>query len=116
MQPRVVPGKMRPILTSLGVALYRAGKFDEAIATLTKAEEQYAKAGGQQPADWAFLAMAQFKLGRTDEAKKSLSRLRELMKDKQHGDKAENQSFLREAEVLIEGKTTAPPQNEPAKP
>jgi len=92
------------ITNTLGMALYRAGKYEEAIATLTKAEEQYAKSGGPRPADWAFLAMAQFKLGKADEAKKSLARLRELMKDTRHAGNAENQAFLREAEALIEPK------------
>ena len=50
----------------------------------------------------AFLAMTQQQLGQRDAARATLTRLRELMQQPQFKDNAEAQSFLREAETLIE--------------
>jgi WD40 repeat protein/tetratricopeptide (TPR) repeat protein len=54
----------------LGSALYRAGRYDEAVRRL----EPNAKAGG--PWDWAFLAMSHHHLGQDTEARRWLDRLR----------------------------------------
>ena len=54
-------------LNTLGAALYRAGRFDEAIRRL---EESIRLPGGEsRPEDWAFLAMAHHRLGHRDEAR-----------------------------------------------
>jgi tetratricopeptide (TPR) repeat protein len=87
------------ILNTLGVAQYRAGKFEEALATLTRSDEL----NGGIPADVAFLAMALHQLGRTDETQAALRRLRVLMKDAQHAHDEEAQAFSHEAETLIAG-------------
>ena len=52
---------------TLGVAYYRAGKWDDAIAALNKSMEL--RAGGDAY-DWFFLAMTHKKAGRADEARK----------------------------------------------
>jgi len=56
------------------------------------------------PEDVAFIAMSLHQLGRADEAKAALERLRELCKDEQYADDGEAQGFLAEAEGLILGK------------
>jgi tetratricopeptide (TPR) repeat protein len=89
------------ILNTLGVAQYRAGRYADALATLTKSEKLNATKEGSLPADLAFLAMARHQLGNKDEAKATLGRLRETMKQPQG---TEAVGFLREAEGLIEGR------------
>jgi Flp pilus assembly protein TadD len=92
------------ILNTLGVAQYRTGRYTDARATLTKSEKLNATNEGSHPADLAFLAMTQHQLGKKDEAKATLGRLREIMKQPGWADATEAVSFLREAEELIEGK------------
>jgi tetratricopeptide (TPR) repeat protein len=94
------------ILNTLAVAQYRSGRYAEAMDTLTKAEKLNASKIGLRPADLAFLAMAKHQLGKKDEAKATLSQLRELMKQDRWAREPEAPGFLREAEELIEGKTT----------
>jgi tetratricopeptide (TPR) repeat protein len=61
-------------LNTLGAALYRAGRFDEAIRRL---EESVKAVNGQGWwADWAFLAMAHHRLGHRQEARFWLDKLR----------------------------------------
>jgi eukaryotic-like serine/threonine-protein kinase len=62
-------------LNTLGAALYRAGRYDEAIRRL---EEGIRLRGGESlPQDWEFLAMAHFRLGHREEARRWLDRLRD---------------------------------------
>jgi hypothetical protein len=63
-------------LNTLGIALYRAGRFEEAIQRLEEAIQ--ARGGGQgHPEDWPFLAMAHHRLGHRDQARRWLERLRD---------------------------------------
>jgi tetratricopeptide (TPR) repeat protein len=64
----------RSALNTLGAALYRAGRFREAIDRL----EEGVRLGRRpaEPLDWPFLAMAQHRLGHRDEARRWLDRLR----------------------------------------
>jgi hypothetical protein len=52
----------------------------------------------------AFTAMTLHKIGRAEEAKAALERLRELCKDRPFAEDMEVQALLAEAEELIEGK------------
>ncbi|HEY3242326.1 MAG TPA: serine/threonine-protein kinase [Phycisphaerae bacterium] len=96
---------------TLGVALYRAERFDEAIAALRKSEARYARALGidatplppQQPANWAFIAMAHHHLGHLDEARAAFEKLRTLMKEPRNANNEESRQFLQEAELLLAG-------------
>jgi hypothetical protein len=92
------------ILNTLGVAQYRVGQYKEALSTLTKSEKRNTTPDGPLPPDLAFQAMAQHQLGKKAEAKATLSRLREAMKQPGWANDAEAQGFLREADELIEGK------------
>ena len=60
------------------------------------------------PADFAFLAMAQYQLGQRDQAQATLERLRRLLKQSPITATAENLGFLREAESLIESDAAFP--------
>jgi tetratricopeptide (TPR) repeat protein len=61
-------------LNTLGAALYRAGRYDEAIRRL---EEAIQTRGGERAGDWPFLALAHHRLGDRDDARHWLDRLRE---------------------------------------
>jgi hypothetical protein len=64
------------LLNTLGAALYRAGRFAEAVRRL---EEGVQKRGGVSvEADWVFLAMAHHRLGHDDAARRWLDRFRDL--------------------------------------
>jgi len=89
-------------LNTLGVAYYRVGNFEKAIATLLRSHEaNKSVVWGSLPADVAFLAMTQHQLGHATEAQAVLSRLRERMKDPRWAKDDEAQGFLREAEALL---------------
>jgi WD40 repeat protein/serine/threonine protein kinase len=99
-------------LLTLGVAQYRVGHYQEALATLTRSASIKKKALDYivPAADLPFLAMAQFQLGKEAEARTTLDR---LIKDAEHPDLVENadyQAILREAAALLQvklpGKTT----------
>jgi tetratricopeptide (TPR) repeat protein len=97
------------VLNTLGLAQYRASRYTDALATLTKCQKLNTKILGPLPVDLAFLAMTQHQLGKRDEAKATLGRLREVMKQREvmmqrREDNTEIVDFLREAEELIEGK------------
>jgi hypothetical protein len=97
-------------LNTLGVARYRLGEYREAVETLTRSDQLNApKHQGSIPADLAFLAMAQLRLGQKEQAQAALARLREAMKNPRWTKDAEAQGFLREAEALLEGKPGEPP-------
>ena len=88
------------IAMPLGALLYRAGRFAEAIARLTEAEELPTQRTSPIYG-WLFLAMAHHRLGHRAEAQVYLVRLREAMKKAGWRDDREAAGFLREAEALI---------------
>jgi WD40 repeat protein/serine/threonine protein kinase len=96
-------------LTTLGVAQYRAGQYQQAVVTLTQA----AQSNSQLvicliPTELAFLAMAHRQLGQHTEAQACLDRLRALLKGRdQRGEWWEEdedvRAFIRQAEGLLQG-------------
>jgi WD40 repeat protein/tetratricopeptide (TPR) repeat protein len=65
-------------LNTLGAALVRAGRADEAVKVLN---ESISKQGGKGlPEDWLFLALAQLQLKQPDEARKALVKAAPWMK------------------------------------
>src|SRR5262249_58736083 len=62
-------------LNTLDAALYRAGRFEDAIRRLEEGIQ--ARSGPSVPQDWAFLALAHHRLGHRAEARRWLDRLRE---------------------------------------
>jgi hypothetical protein len=88
-------------LRTLGVARYRVGQYREAVATLAHADELNAvRFQDSLPSNLAFLALAQHRLGQTETARATLSRLRAAMKKPQWAKNQQAQDLLREAEVL----------------
>jgi tetratricopeptide (TPR) repeat protein len=92
-----------------GSILYRAGRYQEAVKELTTALEIHGKGG--TPADWLFLAMAQHRLGRTEEAKQWLDKAVQSMqqvKPASWNARMEMQILRQEAEALCNAKATDP--------
>jgi len=65
-------GKME-CLNTLGVALYRAGRFEDAVQRLKEGIQL--RDGIGVPKDWVFLAMAHHRLGHREQARQWLGRL-----------------------------------------
>jgi len=87
---------------TLGVALYRSGQYRQALTILETTDGVLQlKHPGKVPSNVAFIAMAQYQLGQHEEAKKSLERLRGLLKEGSFADDPEAQELLREAEALF---------------
>jgi WD40 repeat protein len=98
---RLVPDRGEH-LNTLGVALYRNGKYREAVDTLRKADGLNAKTfDGSIPGDLAFLAMAYHKLGDAAEAEKARDRLRASMKKPAWANNGEARALSQEAEALL---------------
>jgi tetratricopeptide (TPR) repeat protein len=101
-------------LNTLGVARYRAGKYAEAVETLTRADALNARAfGGSLPADVAFLAMAHHQLGHVEQAGKFLEQLRQAIETDRWKADAESQAFFKEAVDLISPPNDAPVKAQP---
>ena len=89
-------------LDTLGAAYYRLGKYPEALQTLMRSEQlQTARKQGSLPADLAFLAMTQCRLGQKDQAQAALARLHEVMKQSRWLNDPESQDLLHEAEEFL---------------
>jgi tetratricopeptide (TPR) repeat protein len=82
---------------TLGVALYRAGHWKEALAAL---DHSMNLSGGGSPCDWLFVAMSHWQLDDKDEARKSYDKAIEWMEANAKG----NEQLIRfraEAEELL---------------
>jgi tetratricopeptide (TPR) repeat protein len=91
-------------LFSLGAARYRAGQFEQAVASLEEAiQRRRIKEWGEA---WLFLALAQQRLGKSQEAGQGLAKAINLL-DKQPAGHWSRQIYLqilrKEAEGLIRG-------------
>jgi hypothetical protein len=87
------------------MAQYRLGRYQEALATLMRADElNQAAQGGHAPADLAFLAMALYQMGEKDRAQASLNQLSETMQKPHSARDQEAQSLSKEAEALLAGR------------
>jgi WD40 repeat protein/serine/threonine protein kinase/tetratricopeptide (TPR) repeat protein len=88
-------------LNTLGAALYRAGRFQEAISRL----EEGIRIGGESlPQDWVFLAMAHHQLGQHAEARALLDRFRTYRPNEspeRYWEELEIRLLRREAEAVI---------------
>ena len=89
-------------LAALGVAQYRASACQSALATLNRVDafNRITLNLESRPPDVAYLAMTLHQLGRHQEARAALDRLRKLFENDKH-DHEPCRSILREAEQLI---------------
>jgi tetratricopeptide (TPR) repeat protein len=105
---------MRPddadIACTLGASLYRATRYEDALATLFECAERRHSADDTphprkpdpgQPRDRAFMAMSHQGLGDREQAISALRVLRELMQEPAHADDREARRLLDEAEAVI---------------
>jgi eukaryotic-like serine/threonine-protein kinase len=81
------------VLNTLGVVLYRAGRFKDAIRRLE--EGIRFRKGESLPQDWAFLSMAHGRLGHHDEARRWLDRFRSYQPN------ADPNAFWAELEIRL---------------
>jgi Flp pilus assembly protein TadD len=81
----------------LGVAQFRAGRFDEARQTLMQADRRYSGPSGGAPTTLAFLAMSHYALGETVKAQQILARAQALMQDPRWAGDADDQGVVNEA-------------------
>ena len=103
---RAAPHKKHGPLNTLGAVLYRAGRYQEAIARLNEAVATDGTAAEQ---DHVFLAMAQQRLGATDEARKLLAKIAPLAPGAPFSwDRLEMELLRREAAALIDGSAATP--------
>jgi serine/threonine protein kinase/tetratricopeptide (TPR) repeat protein len=93
-------------LGSQGMEQYKAGAYKEAVATLKRVDEYRRTLLNDEsyPCEIAYIAMALHRLGRHEEAKTTLDRLRDLLKDERFAEDKEAKACLAEAEKLISGK------------
>jgi WD40 repeat protein/tetratricopeptide (TPR) repeat protein len=90
------------VLNTLGAALYRAGRYDEAIRRLQEGIQL--RGGKSEPQDWAFLAMAHFRQGHRDEARRWVDRFRDrppVADSARFWDELEIRLLRSEAEAVI---------------
>jgi tetratricopeptide (TPR) repeat protein len=103
MANRLEPNDWR-ILVRLGMAQYRVGAYQDALTTLIHVEKIKADAHLELGrVSLAFMAMALHQLGRDEEAKAVLNRLRVRLEDWQLTEYPWAQAFMIEAEKLFAG-------------
>ena len=87
------PERLAEYRRALALALYRAGRPEDALRAIDRAGDAQAT-----PIDLAVRAMANQKLGRLDAARAALDRLRSLVKSDQVARDSQAAGFLSEAE------------------
>jgi tetratricopeptide (TPR) repeat protein len=96
-------GDKAACLNTLGGALYRAGRFEEAIRRLEEAIR--VRVGGRgTPNDWSLLALAHHRLGHREEAGRWLDRSRDYQpteRPAQFSIELDNRLLRSEAEALV---------------
>ena len=97
---RLVPNN-RELLSTLGIAQYRAGRYRDALTTLTRVSRLQAESqSGPGVEDLAFMTLSQLQLGQVDEARTSLDRLRHTLEAPAYDRNGPGYALLREAEAV----------------
>jgi len=90
------------LLNTVGVAMFRAARYEQAIEVLRRSDALFAKDGeGEQPADWAFIAMAHWQLNRTQEAREAAAKFRTLAAMERWSKDEEVKGWVKEVDALI---------------
>jgi tetratricopeptide (TPR) repeat protein len=87
---------------ALGVALYRVGRYQDSLAAL---ERGAALRGSPSAVHFAFRAMCNHRLGRPQDARADLARLRDEVRLWSAFSHADNAAWLAEVEALVAGRT-----------
>ena len=91
-------------LGALGLAQYRVGAYENALETLRNAEKMRTDSDREDdPTNVAFMVMAHHRLGRAEDAKITMDRLRSLFEQGQYDDNLRARGSLIEAERLFAG-------------
>ena len=90
-------------LNTLGLAYYRVDKYQEALDTLARCNNRRKES---VPEDLAFLAMSQHRLRQTEQARATLTRLQEVIRQPRWAQDAEAQAELRDAEEVLKSNPT----------
>jgi TolA-binding protein len=94
------------------VAEYRLGRYRDAVATFTQAQQRRTPGqGNSHPQDLPLLTLTQYQVGQIDEAKKTFGQLQETLKEARRAKSAESLPFLREAEALVQGEVEKAPKD-----
>jgi hypothetical protein len=110
-------GEKSDVLDTLGAALYRAGRFEEAIRRLNEGSQT--RRGEGVPKRFAFLAMAHHRLGHQGDAKHWLDKLIASQVNEAAGstwDEVETRILRREAESVILGSRPPAPSDTASDP
>jgi len=90
------------LLNTVGVAMFRAARYEQAIEVLRRSDALFTKKGqGEQPADWAFIAMAHWQLNRTQEASEAAAKFRTLAAMERWSTDEEVKGWVKEVDALI---------------
>lgn len=94
-------------INTLAIIRYRQGRYAESLAAIEEAERAFIATrpnwGDGHPVLEAFRCMSLFRLGRMDEARRSLDHLRRLMAEDRFSAIPAGRDFLAEAEELAAG-------------
>jgi serine/threonine protein kinase/tetratricopeptide (TPR) repeat protein len=86
-----------------GALLYRLERYEQALDTLAVSDAMYSsQPGGPVPADAAFITMAEYRLGRADDARRSYARLCDLMESPDASRQSENRKLFDEVTALLD--------------
>jgi WD40 repeat protein/tetratricopeptide (TPR) repeat protein len=96
------PQEHRAFLNTLGAVLYRAGRHAEAIRCLKDSVGLHKGEGDLS--DWVFLAMAHARLGKHDEARRWLAKVRGHRSKARGWAEMEEELLWREAMAVVEAK------------
>jgi hypothetical protein len=98
------------MLTMIGMGHYRLGQYEKAVAILEQTDSRYVANGNEGGVPWnlAFLAMAHQKLGKSDQAKATLDRLRVIMKSPRWSTVNLYHAMLHEAQSQIDPSSPKP--------
>jgi WD40 repeat protein/serine/threonine protein kinase len=89
------------IVNTLGVALVRAGEYQQALEALGASA---AGTSGPQPGDWAFIAMAHWKLGHEGDARAALAKFQKFCENARWKNDEEVVQWQKELAAMIPSK------------
>jgi hypothetical protein len=97
---RLVPDNV-DLLSTLGTAQYRVGRYRDALATLTRVSRIHAESQSiPDVTDLAFMTLSQLQLGQVDDARQSMNRLRHTLAAPAYDRNGPGHTLLREVQAV----------------